>query len=87
MLIEYKVRNNFPFRIKFKFEIEFELKILEAELFFNLIQIYWGSKLVWKNLVNSQKFLFTLIFQNMNLDWHGYMTRFEDSIHDLDNLV
>jgi hypothetical protein len=62
MLIEYKVRNNFPFRIKFKLEIEFELKILEAELFFNLIQIYWGSKLVWKNLVNSQKFLFTLIF-------------------------
>jgi hypothetical protein len=81
------IGNNSPFRVMFKFETKFELKILEAELFLNLIQIYWGSKLVWKNLINSQKFLFTMIFQNMNLDWHGYMTRFEDSVPALDDSV
>jgi hypothetical protein len=36
MLLDSKIWNNFPFGIMFKFGTEFELKILEAELFFNL---------------------------------------------------
>jgi hypothetical protein len=45
-LIEWKIRNNFPFVNKFKFESEFDLKFLEAKLFLNLGQIYRGFKLV-----------------------------------------
>jgi hypothetical protein len=81
------LRNNFPFGIKFKFEIEFELKILKSELFLNLISIYWGSELVWKNLINSPKFLFAFLSQNMNLDWHDCVVRFEVSTHALIDLV
>jgi hypothetical protein len=36
MLLDSKIRNNFPFEIKFKFETEFELKILEEEPFLKL---------------------------------------------------
>jgi hypothetical protein len=54
------MRNNFPFGSKFKFEIEIELKFLEEKLLLNLGKIYWGFKIVWKNLINSLKFLFVL---------------------------
>jgi hypothetical protein len=37
MLIEYKIWNNFPFGIKFKFETLLKLKILEIELILNFI--------------------------------------------------
>jgi hypothetical protein len=87
MLVEYKIGKNFPCGIKFKFEIEFELKILETELNLKLISIYWGNQLVWKNLINSTKFLFDLLFQNRNLDWHDRMVRFEVSINALIDLV
>jgi hypothetical protein len=40
--IEWRIRANFPFGRKFKFETEFELKILEVTLLLNLDQIYWG---------------------------------------------
>jgi hypothetical protein len=33
MLIEWKIRNNVPFGKKFKFEREFELKILKEKCF------------------------------------------------------
>jgi hypothetical protein len=56
---------------------------LEAELPLNLSQIYWRLKLVWKNLKNSLKFLFTLHFQIVNLDWHGCMTKSKVSIQAL----
>jgi hypothetical protein len=46
----------------FKFETEFELKFVEAKLLLNLGQIYWGFKMVWKNLINFPKFLFALTF-------------------------
>jgi hypothetical protein len=72
---------------KFKFEIEFELKFLEAKLLLNLGQIYWEFKLVWKNLINSPKFLFALPFQIGNLDWHSCMEKFEVSIQALLDLV
>jgi hypothetical protein len=68
-MIEWKIRNNFPFGNKFIFETEFKLKFLEAKLILNLSQIYWGFKLVWKNLINSPKFLLALNFQIVNLDW------------------
>jgi hypothetical protein len=42
-MMEWKIRNNFPFRRKFKFEPELELKILEVKLLLNLGLIYWGS--------------------------------------------
>jgi hypothetical protein len=42
-----------------------------------LIRIYLWFKLVWKDLINSPKLLFALTFQNMNLDWHGGMAKFE----------
>jgi hypothetical protein len=45
-MMEWKIRNNFPFRRKFKFEPELELKILEVKLLLNLGLIYWGFKLV-----------------------------------------
>jgi hypothetical protein len=35
-MIEGKIRNNFPFGQKFKFQIEFELKFLEVKLLLNL---------------------------------------------------
>jgi hypothetical protein len=53
----------------------------------NMGQIYWEFKLVWKNLINSPKFLFALTFQIVNLDWHGYMTKSEVSIQALLDLV
>jgi hypothetical protein len=31
-------------------------------------------------MVNSPKFLFALAFQNVNLDWHGFMVKFLVSI-------
>jgi hypothetical protein len=61
-MIECKIRNMFTFGDKFKCETEFELKFLEAKVLLNLGQIYWGFKLVWKNLINSPKFLFALAF-------------------------
>jgi hypothetical protein len=73
----------FPFGNKFKFKIEFKLKFLEAKLFLNLGQIYWGSKLVWKNLINSPKLLFALTFQIVNLYWHSCMVKYEVSIQAL----
>jgi arsenate reductase-like glutaredoxin family protein len=39
-MIEWKIRNNFPFGNKFIFETEFKLKFLEAKLLLNLGQIY-----------------------------------------------
>jgi hypothetical protein len=33
--------------------------------------------LVWKNLVNSLKFLFALPFEIVNLDWHVCMAKSE----------
>jgi hypothetical protein len=80
-VIEWKMCNNFPFGHKFKFEIKLELKFLEAKILLNLGQIYWGFKLVWKKLINSPKFLFSLTFQIVNLHWHGCMVEFEVSIH------
>jgi hypothetical protein len=85
-LIECKIRNNVPFGNKFKFKTEFELKFLEAKQLLNLGQIYWGSKLVWKNLINSPKFLFTLTFQIVNLYWFGCMAKSEVSIQALPRL-
>jgi hypothetical protein len=41
---------------------------MEEKLLLNLGLIYWGLKLVWKNLEYSPKFLFTLTMQNVNLD-------------------
>jgi hypothetical protein len=67
--------NNFTFGAKFKFEIEFESKFLEAKLLLNFGQFYWGSKLVWKTLINSRKFLHVLTFPNVNLYWHGCMAK------------
>jgi hypothetical protein len=32
---------------------------------------------VGKNLINSLKFLFALIFQSVNLSWDGCMANFE----------
>jgi hypothetical protein len=52
---------------------------MEAELLLNLGQIYWRFKPIWKNLINSLKFLFAFTFQNANLDWHGYMKKSEVS--------
>jgi hypothetical protein len=49
--------------------------------------IYWGSKLVWKNLVNSPKFTFTFLSKNMTLDWPDRMVIFEVSTHALIFLV
>jgi hypothetical protein len=72
--------NNFPFGNKLKFERKLELKILDAELLLNLSQIYWRFKLVWKNLINSLKFLFALTFRSVNLKWHGCMVKSEVSI-------
>jgi hypothetical protein len=82
-MIDWMIWNNFPFGHKFKFETEFELKFLEAKLILNLGQIYWGFKLVWKNLINSSKFLFALAFQIVNLDWHGCMAKSDLSIQAL----
>jgi hypothetical protein len=46
-----------------------------------------GFKLVWKNLINFPEFLFALTFKNVNLDWHGCMTKFEVFIQvSLDSL-
>jgi hypothetical protein len=45
-VIEWMIRNNFPFGSKFKFETKIKLKFLEVKLFLNLGQIYWGFKLV-----------------------------------------
>jgi hypothetical protein len=36
MLLGQKIRKNFPFGMKFKFQPEFKLEILEAELFSNM---------------------------------------------------
>jgi hypothetical protein len=80
-MIEWKIRN------KFKLETEFELKFLEAKLLLNLGQFFWESKLIWKNLINSAKFLFALTFQIENLDWHGCMAKSEVSIEALLDLV
>jgi hypothetical protein len=74
------MRNYFPFESKFKFKTEIELKFLEAKLLLNLGQIYWGLKPIWKNMINFLKFLFTLTFENVNLDWHGYMAKTKLSI-------
>jgi hypothetical protein len=60
--------NNFHFGQKLKCQNEFNLKFLEARLLLNLGQIYWEFKLVWKNLTNSPKFLFSLTLQIVNLD-------------------
>jgi hypothetical protein len=52
---------------------------MEAKLLLNLSQIYWRFKPIWKNLINSLKFLFGFTFQNVNLDWHSYMKKSEVS--------
>jgi hypothetical protein len=74
-MIEWKIGNKFPSVIEFKFQTEFELKILEVQLLLNLNWIYWRSKLAWKNLINYLKFLHAFIFHNMNLDWLGCMVK------------
>jgi hypothetical protein len=86
-MIEWKIRNNFTFGHKFKLETEFKLNFLEDKLLLNLGQIYWEFKLVWKNLINSPKFLFVLTFQIVNLDWHGCMVKSVVSIQALLDLV
>jgi hypothetical protein len=86
-LIELKIGNNFPFGSKSKFVKEFELKILESELLWNLGQIYWRFKCIWKNLINSLKFSFNLAFHNVNLDWHGCMAKSRVSIQAPFDLV
>jgi hypothetical protein len=86
-MIEWKIRDNFPFGHKFKFDTEFELKFLEEKLLLNLGQIYWEFKLVSKNLTNSLKFLFSMAFHIMNLYWHGCMSKSEVSIQALLDLV
>jgi hypothetical protein len=80
ILIEWKIRNNVSFGRKLKFKTEIELTFLEANLLLHMGQIYWGFKLVWKNLINSPNFLFVLTFQNVNLDCHGCMAKSEVSI-------
>jgi hypothetical protein len=87
MKITWVIRNNFPFGHKFKFDPEFELKFLQEKLLLNLGQIYWEFKLVWKNLINSPKFLFALTFHIVDLDWHGRMAKSEVSIQALIYLV
>jgi hypothetical protein len=82
-MIEWKITNSITFVNKFKFKTEFKLKFLKAKLLLNLDQIYWGFKLVWKNLINFSKFLFALAFHIVNLDWHDCMVKFEVSIHAL----
>jgi hypothetical protein len=47
-LIEWEIRNNFPFGNKSKFETIFELTFLEEKLVLNLGQFYWGSNLFGK---------------------------------------
>jgi hypothetical protein len=56
---------------------------MEAKLLLNLGQIYWGFKLVWKNLINSPKFLFAFTLQIVNLYWHACMVKSEVSVHAL----
>jgi hypothetical protein len=56
------------------------IKNLGIKLLLNLSQIYLMFKHDWKNLINSIKFLFSLTFQNVNLDWYGCMLKFADSI-------
>jgi hypothetical protein len=60
---------------------------MEEELLLNLSQIYWRSKLVWKHLTISPKFLFALTFHIVNLYWHGCMAKFEVSIQAFFDLV
>jgi hypothetical protein len=55
-MIEWKMRNNFTFWSKSKFETEYELNFLGAELLLKVAQIYWGFEPIWKNLINSLKF-------------------------------
>jgi hypothetical protein len=46
-----------------------------------------GVQTSLKNLINFLEFLFALTFQNVNLDWHGCMTKFEVFIQvSLDSL-
>jgi hypothetical protein len=71
----------------FKFKTEFELKILQEKLLLNLIQIYWGSKLLWTNMANFPKFLSALVFHIVNLDWHGCMAKSEVPIQALLDMV
>jgi hypothetical protein len=59
-LIQWKVWNNFPFGRKFKFQVEFELKVLEAKFLLNSHWILCRFKHVWKNLINSLKFILAL---------------------------
>jgi hypothetical protein len=80
-MVEWKIRNNFPFGDKFKFESELKLTTLESKLLLNLCQIYWGFKLDGNFLIDSPKFLFAFTFQIVNLDWHGCMVEFDVSIH------
>jgi hypothetical protein len=56
---------------------------MEEKLHLNFGQIYWGFKPVWKNLINSPKFLSTLTFRIVNLDWHSCMAKSEVSIQAL----
>jgi hypothetical protein len=73
--------------MEFKLETEFELKVLEAEQFLNLIWIYLGSKLVWKILINFPKLTMAFLSQIMNMDQHDCMVILEVPIHALIRLV
>jgi hypothetical protein len=73
-------KEQLSFRYKFKFKTGFKLKILELKLLLNLGQIYWESKLIWKNLTNFPNFLFGMTFQIVNLDCHGCMAKTKVSI-------
>jgi hypothetical protein len=54
------MRYNIRFGSKSQLETEFELKFMGAELLLKVGQIYWRFKPIWKNLINSLKFLICL---------------------------
>jgi hypothetical protein len=78
-LIESKIRNNFPFGDKFKFKIEFDLKVMEAKIAFEFGPNLFGVQTGLEKSDKFPKILFALNFQIVNLDWHGCMAKSEVS--------
>jgi hypothetical protein len=63
------------------------MRIPGSQMLLNLDRIYWRFKHIWKNLINSIKFLFALSFQSVNLDGYGCMEKFAVSIQAPFDLV
>jgi hypothetical protein len=60
-------KEQFSFWKQVQIRTKTRIKIPGIKLLLNLDQIYWEFKLVWKNLINSPKFLFALTFHIVNL--------------------